>query len=186
MKKLLPVILALTVSVSTYSQHCPWDCTGLIMIQTPLSAENFYKLSAMLVDENRKPVVDTIYGTGKGTHDVCKFLLYEDFTQMRKAKISNSNWYAYDTVYLFAAGNYIVKFNYCKYNNKKLYLQFLDPYTRGLRYHYIQIPQDKRIHLHNYSEELFGKKVEQLKKAADAFVLKVNCGQWGLRKPDCK
>lgn len=37
----------------------------------------------VLVDENKKKIVDTIYGTGADNIDNCDFLSYEDFTAYR-------------------------------------------------------------------------------------------------------
>ena len=72
-------------------------------------------------------------------------------------------WYAYDTLYGFAKGNYIVKYNYCKYRDKKLYLRYRDVHTRNLVYHYIEISASQRIHLHNYNNLLRDEKTEVLK-----------------------
>ena len=179
-------ILALLYSSAVFAQHCPWDCAGMIMIQSPVSKDNFYKFSVVLVDSDKKEITDTIFGTGKGTWDDCRFVSYEDFTAMRKKKIRIHSWYAYDTVYAFSAGNFIVKFNYCKYQDKKLYIRFVDRYTRGLTFHYIEVPLNRRLHLHNYNNELQQRKTQRLKELTQPLVMKISCEDLGLRPADCK
>ncbi len=140
----------------------------------------------MLVDENKKEIIDTVYGTGLDTHDNCEFLSYEDFTAQRTKKIALHHWYAYDTFYHFTAGRYLVKYNYCKYREKKLYMRFEGPHTRGVTYRYIEIPANNRMHLHNYNNALRERKTKELQKLTQPFVLKVSCEDWKLRTGECK
>jgi hypothetical protein len=163
MRKIVIVIMLLS-SFRSIGQHCPWDCTGMIVLQIDLPKMTIEHLGLVLVDENRWPITDTLFGTGKDTYDECVFLDYDSFTKRRKEKIAIHHWYVHDTLYKFAEGKYIVKYNYCKYRGKKLYIRYLDQHMRSLVFHYIEIPDSNRIHLHNYSDELFNGKAEQMKE----------------------
>lgn len=185
MKKILYVLTFLSTSFA-FGQHCPWDCSGMVMIQTSAPHQELYKMGLKLMDENKKEVIDTIFGTRKETYDDCAFLTFEDFTALRKRKIAIHHWYQYDTLYQFAEGNFIVKFNYCKYSGKKLFLHYYDCYTHGIRSHYIEIPANKRIYLHNYNAELRERKIEQLKRLTQTYVLKLSCDDFQLRDYHCK
>ena len=179
------MILVLS-SFRSLAQHCPWDCTGMIVLQIDLPKSTIEHLNLVLVDENRKVIIDTIYGTGKATYDECVFLEHDSFIKRRKEKIAIHHWYAHDTVYRFAQGKYIVKFNYCKYRGKKLYLRYLDQYKRSLVFHYIEIPDSNSIHLHDYSTELFERKTEQMKRETRKNVILLGCKDFILRKEDCE
>lgn len=186
MKRNLLFIIAFITSSFAFAQHCPWDCSGMILLQTDIPKEKLYLLHPVLVDENKQEVVDTVYGTGLDTHDNCEFLSYKDFSALRKKKIALHHWYQYDTFYHFTAGGYIVKYNKCKYNGKKLYMRFEDPHTSGITFRYIEIPENKRMHLHDYNNELRERKTEELKKLTQPFVVNVSCEDWRLGKEDCK
>lgn len=148
--KALSVLLIGTVSwLTSFGQHCPWDCSGMILLQTNIAKEKFYKLHPVLVDENKREITDTVYGTGKDTYDKCDFLSYEDFTAYRIQRIKVHHWYQYDTFYHFAKGGYIVKYNFCQYEGRKLYLRFQDPNSSTALFRYLEIPREKRMHLHN-------------------------------------
>lgn len=160
------------------AQHCPWDCAGMIIFETTLDTQAVYDVNPVLVDENRYPITDTIFGTGREnkTNDLCKFLYYGDFLANRKEKIKLHHWYQYDTLYGFAAGKYLVKYNFCKYRNTKLYIRYKDRYTRNLVYHYVEVPEGMRIHLHNYNDLLREQNTEALKKELQSFVMKIYPG----------
>src|SRR2546423_15281458 len=100
--------LLLFFLIKAAAQHCPWDCSGMIMFQTVSPKATIYKMDPVLVDENKIIVTDTMYGTGKETYDSCNFLLYSDFKSSRTKKIAIHHWYQYDTVYDFAGGLYFV------------------------------------------------------------------------------
>src|SRR5262245_44608671 len=85
------------------AQHCPWDCSGMIIVETPVAKGMIYKLEPVLVDEEKNVIVDTIYGTDKPTYDRCDLLFYDDFTKQRTKKITIHHSYEYDTFYHFAA-----------------------------------------------------------------------------------
>lgn len=185
MKRII-FLFFISISFISSAQHCPWDCSGMILLNTTISKEKLYKLHPVLVDENKKEVIDTVYATGSDTDDNCEFLSYEDFTAYRTKKITIYYWYGYDTFYHFTQGGYIVKYNFCKYREKKLYLRFEDAYTRGVTFRYIEIPENLRMHLHDYNNELTGRKTKELKKMTQPFVLNITCTQWGLREKDCE
>ena len=176
MKRNFLFIIAFITTSFSFGQHCPWDCSGMILLQTDAPKEKLYLLHPVLVDENKKEVIDTVYGTGLDTHDKCEFLSYEDFTALREKKIGLHHWYGYDTLYHFTAGKYLVKYNFCKYQDEKLYLRFEDPHAGSITFHYIEIPENRRIHLHNYNTELRKRETKELKKLTELFVLKVSCG----------
>lgn len=186
MKSNFLIAIYLFFTAPAFSQHCPWDCSGMIILETSIPQNKIYGQQPTLVDENKKEVVDTIYGTGLDTHDHSEFLSYEDFTALRTKKIAVHHWYRFDTVYHFTKGKYLVRFNFCKYTGKKLYLRYSDRYTRGLRYHYIEIPGDRRIHLHDYYRELNSRKTADLKKLTDPFIIQISCDDLKLRAQDCK
>jgi hypothetical protein len=186
MKKAAFLFSVLFTTIISFAQHCPWDCTGMIQLQTDISKETVYKMRPVLVDEKKMVVTDTIYGTGKDTYDRCDFLFYDDFVKYRKKKIAIHHWYQYDTMYHFAEGRYIVHYNFCKYRGKKLFLRYIDPYSKSKGYRYIEIPADKRIHLHDYNNQLRQNETAELKSATKQFVLEIDCEKWGVLKKDCR
>ena len=118
MKRFLLLCCSGFILSKAFAQHCPWDCSGMIIVETPVMKKTVYKLEPVLVDEDKKVIVDTMYGTDKPTYDRCDFLTYDDFTRERTKKIAIHHWYENDTFYHFAAGRYIVKYNYCEYRDK--------------------------------------------------------------------
>src|SRR6266498_1925316 len=152
----------LFISQFCRAQHCPWDCTGMVMLQTDILKEKVYKMKPVLVDGNKKVITDTLYGTGLPTYDRCDFLEQSDFTAYRKKRIAIHYFYQYDTSYYFAEGKYIVHYNFCAYRGKKLYLRFNDPSSQKLKYLYVAIPASNRIHLHEYNNEIMEKKTNEL------------------------
>jgi len=181
---ILSIFLVATVTVK--AQHCPWDCSGMILLHSNVEKEQVYKLEPVLVDENKKIIVDSLYGTGKPTFDTCNFLYYDDFLAYRTKRIEWHYWYGYDTVYHFAAGNYVVKLNYCKYSDQKIYLRLREPYTSETRYRYIEIPNSSLLHLHEYNNMIRERETAAMKEAIKGAVIEMNCEKWMLRKEDCK
>lgn len=184
MKRLLLFCYSGFILTKGLAQHCPWDCSGMIIVETPVMKKTVYKLGPVLVDEDKKVIVDTMYGTDKPTYDRCDLLTYDDFTKERTKKIAIHHWYEYDTFYHFAAGRYIVKYNYCQYRDKKLYLRYSDPSSKV--YHYIEIPENIRVHLHDYNSQLRERKTEEIKNDLITSVLVLNCEEWNLKTQDCK
>ncbi|HMU45055.1 MAG TPA: hypothetical protein PKC72_01745 [Chitinophagaceae bacterium] len=186
MKRLLYFSFLLVIFFNASAQHCPWDCSGMIMLQINTPQEHIEKMNLVLVDEDKKEIIDTVYGTGKSTYDECRFLYYDDFLEYRTKRIETHYWYKYDTVYHFATGKYLVKFNFCKYNNKKIYLRYMDRYSRVLKYHYIEIPDSNRVHLHNYNNDIRDDNTKELVKALKPFVVQISCEMLGIRDGDCE
>jgi hypothetical protein len=166
-----------------FAQHCPWDCIGLVQLQTTIPKATVYRLHPVLVDENKQIIIDTMYGTNKPAYDSCWFLFEADFTKYRERKIAIHQWYQYDTFYHFAAGFYIVQYNFCKYQGEKLYLRYTDPYSTS--YHYVEVPQEMRIHLHDYNNQMRENKTDEIKKDVRNSILTLDCAKWSLKKQDC-
>jgi hypothetical protein len=175
------LILVILLSQLAKAQHCPWDCSGMILMKTTIAKEQLYKLKPVLVDENKNIIIDTIYGTGLDTYDTCNFLYYDDFIKYRAGKISLHHWYGYDTVYHFASGYYMVKTNFCKYKGRKLFLQFTEPGKPGLKYHYLEIKPASLFHLHDFNREINERKTAEIKKAVLPFIFIVNEKDLGLQ-----
>lgn len=186
MKILFITLISFLVAAISFCQHCPWDCAGMILLKTNIPKAKFDRLNIVLADSTGYGITDTMYGTGKETYDACELLAYEDFLQLRKEKIKLHHWYRYDTLYRFAEGLYLVKFNYCEYKSKKLYIKFLDAYNRSAKYHYVEIPDSLRIHLHDYSSKIFEKETAELKQLLQSFILYFDCDRWLLQKEDCE
>jgi hypothetical protein len=186
MKKLYLLFVLNSLGFSLAAQHCPWDCSGLILLQTKASKSAISKLHPVLVDETKKEINDTIYGTEKETYDPCVFLSYNDFNAYRAKRIQVYDGYDKDTIYHFAKGRLIARYNYCNYRERKLYLRLVDPHARELTYHYVEIPDSLRIHLHDYNSELREGKKEPISKKIQPFIVKLSCDSLLLRKEECK
>ena len=186
MKRALLLFCGGFLTLEGFAQHCPWDCSGMILVETPVEKGMVYKMEPVLVDGDKKVIVDTMYGTDKPTYDRCDFLSYDDFTNQRTKKIAIHHWYEYDTFYHFAAGRYVVKYNFCEYQDKKLYLRYSEASATSKIYHYIEIAASNRIHLHDYNSQLRERKTEEIKKDLKDSVLVLNCQEWNLKKQDCK
>ena len=185
MKAVLLLLCVSCLLVKGFAQHCPWDCSGMIMVETPVAKGVVYNLEPVLVDEEKRVIVDTMYGTDKPTYDRCDFLSYDDFTKQRTKKIAIHHWYEYDTFYHFAAGRYIVKYNYCEYRDRKLFLRYSEAPAKSKIYHYIEIPAGNRIHLHDYNSQLRERKTDEIRNDLKESVLVLHCEEWNLKKQDC-
>ena len=170
--KALFTALFITLCFSLAAQHCPWDCSGLLMIKTSAGREELKKLDPVLVGPNKKPIIDTIYGTGSETFDLCRFMYYDDFLQYRINRIKIHHWYTFDTRYHFARDHYIVRFNFCRYDSDgppDLYIRINDRGTNN--YKYIEIPKAKRIHLHDIGREISKGETETLIEKLSSYVI---------------
>jgi hypothetical protein len=100
------------------------------------------KLKPVLVDKQHHVITDTVWGTGKedSTNDRCDFLYYDDFLKIHRQKIALHHFYQYDTMYYFAQGLYMVKYNHCEYREEKIYLRYNDPEKGEAQLHYLEIP----------------------------------------------
>jgi len=179
MKKILPVIVLL-LSVTATAQHCPWDCSGMILLRTDLSPTEFRQLQAVLVDGKKEPVVDTIYGTGAATYDTCNFLYYDDFLAYRTSRIPVHQWYRIDTVYAFAAGYYVVRFNYCEYRrgNTDLFIRYTEPGKDPGVFKYMTIPLSRRVHLHDYNGPINRRETAEILRSIEPMILVVRREEW--------
>jgi hypothetical protein len=175
------ILLLLISSVNAKAQHCPWDCSGMILMKTGIAQEQLYKLKPVLTDENKNVIVDTIFGTGLPTYDTCNFLYYDDFMAYRTGKVSLHHWYGHDTVYHFASGFYMVKVNFCKYKGGKLFLRSTAPNRRDTEYHYLEVKPSCLFHLHNYNQQINEGKADEIRKAILPFVLTVKDTEWDLQ-----
>lgn len=178
------LLLLLFVSISFFSsgQHCPWDCSGMILMKTDLKADELKKLNPVLVDVNKNIVIDTMYGTGLETYDTCRFMFYDDFRAYRTERTKLHYWYRYDTVYRFASGYALVRVNYCRYQRSEamLYIRFNNPKDSNQQYEYIEVPPGNRIHLHNYSRMINEQAFNAIRDSVQSFVLNISRSQWGL------
>lgn len=153
----------------------------MILLKTDVTATEFRQLSPVLVNKNREIIVDTIYGTGLETYDSCRFMSYDDFMQYRTQRIKLHHWYNYDTMYYFANNNYLVKYNYCRYqygNNTGLFIRFNDTVTKG--YGYIEIPVSRRIHLHDFGPEIRKRLPLAEISSMQALLMEVGRSEWKL------
>ena len=144
----------------------------MVLLESASPKEAIYYMHPILVDENHHEITDTLVGTGPDAYYQCELLFYDDFLANRKERLKTNHWYQYDTVYGFAEGKYVARYNYCKYIGKKIYLRYTDRHTADLRYHYIEIPENKRIHLHEYSNLLYNQNNAELKKQLEPFLIK--------------
>lgn len=180
--KTILLLLVISFPLSASAQHCPWDCTGFLMIKTDASKDEMEMLRPALFDSKRLVVVDTLYGTGKKTFDTCFFMEFGDFASYRKEKAKIHNWYNYDTMLSFAEGYYVVHYNYCKFSGKapgELFIAYMGP-GHG-HHHYLEIPADKRIHLHDYYSLIQKGEKEQTLKAVESKIISVSRAEWGFQ-----
>ena len=175
----------LLIASTSGAQHCPWDCSGLLLVKTDVSPSTINKLFPVLVNEKKEIIVDTIYGTGLPTYDTCNLLYYDDYLAYRTKRIKLHYWYGYDTIYHFAQGNYIIKINFCKYRNKKLFLRIADSHSPDPGYKYVEIANTALIHLHDYSIEINHRETNRIKEAVAKSLITIDCAAWGLKAEDC-
>lgn len=182
MRFLLFILFAGFASLSS-AQHCPWDCAGFLMVKTDASRQEMSKLHPVLVDKNKMPIIDTMYGTGAETYDSCVFMFYSDFKKYRIDRIKLHHWYAFDTMLNFAASHYVVHYNYCKYRWDEadaLFIRVNDTSKKN-SYTYIEIPRDKRIHLHDFNTQIriddYSDK--QMLKEVEPFIFEIPKNKWG-------
>jgi hypothetical protein len=172
MQKLF-LIFIIAFSIKASAQHCPWDCTGLILIQTDMDPREFGKMNMTLVDSSKKVMVDTLFGTGRPTYDTCRLMQYDDFMNYRIQRIQLHYWYQYDTVYKFAKGLYLARFNYCQYKNSPLYLNWSDVNGKSGTNHYFEISPANRIHLHDFSRQLNNRDYDQIRREINPKIIRI-------------
>jgi hypothetical protein len=182
--KLLLLVTGLLTFGSLNAQHCPWDCTGFLMLRTDASYKEMKQLQPVLVDGKKQVIIDTLYGTGKSTNDLCEFLYFDDFKNYRAKKTELHHWYAYDTLLDFSAGHYVVHYNYCRYRRNgtnDLYIRFIDPHDNDA-YHYIEIPASQRIHLHDFSSQIMDRNFTAILDTIEPAIIKIDRKTWRLDK----
>lgn len=177
------ILLSLSFALAASAQHCPWDCSGLILLKTDVSREEMLQLQPVLCDGSRQLVIDSVYGSGATLADTCRFLAYEDFRQYRISRTTISHWYKYDTVYSFAKDLFLVKYSYCRFKEPgtTLYIRYRSRRQGKWQYNYIAVPETRRVHLHNYYRELNARDSAGLRKQLEPFVLQLDRARFGLR-----
>lgn len=177
------LFILLLSTQNVYAQHCPWDCSGMILLKTDISTAEFRSLEPVLVDKDKRIIVDTMYGTGLETYDTCRFLYYDDFLQYRTEKIKTHYWYGYDTAYQFAKEHYLVRFNYCRFSpdgGDKLFVRFNSPSGSVREYLYFEVPAVNRIHLHEHNRMLNDRAYKEILAAIQPQILMPDRKDWGL------
>lgn len=174
------VLLSLLITtISTSAQHCPWDCSGLLMLKTDATREEMKRLDPVLVDINKNPIDQKQYADGTDSSNLYRFLFYDDFLEFRLSRIKKNNWNMYDTVYHFAKDHYVVRINYCGNRTSDLFVRYNDPAAAD-GYKYIEIPPSRRIHLHDYSNEINRRETEKIIQSIEPFILTISRKELGL------
>ncbi len=181
MKRLFLLLFSF-VPISVFAQHCPWDCSGMILMKTNVSAAELKNLNPVLVDANKNIVVDTMYGTGLETYDTCRFMFYDDFKAYRTERTKIHYWYRFDTLYTFAKEYAVVRFNFCRYERSgaMLYVRFNSLKDSGDKYNYIEVSQNNRVHLHDHNMQINRKEHDVIREAVKPVVLNISRKQWEL------
>jgi len=170
--KQLPLILvSFFFSISLHAQHCPWDCCGLIMINSDLKPAEMQKLKLVLTDGNKQIVIDTLYGSSEKNADTCYIRWGEEFLAHKTSLVAANHWYAYDTMLHFCKGHYVVRYNYCKYEEPQNQLLFLRYTDAAGSFHYLPVHYSNRIHLHNYNDQIRTGQTTELNKIMEPFVM---------------
>jgi len=77
-----------------------------------------------------------------------------------------------------------VKYNFCKYQGKKLFVRYTEAYSNS--YRFLEVPQEIRIHLHEYDSQMREDKTDEIKNDLKNSILALNCEEWNLKKQDCR
>lgn len=179
----IPAIFLFLISLNAYSQHCPWDCSGMILLKTDVTPAEFKSLNPVLVDRDKRMVVDTIYGTGLDTYDTCRFLFYDDFQQYRTEKIKIHYWYRHDTAFHFANGYYLVRYNYCKFQKDgegTLFIRYNDPSGEPGAFRYLPVPAESGIHLHDHRLQMNRREYNEILEKIQPQIIFEGRKDWGL------
>lgn len=178
-----PTIILFLISLNANSQHCPWDCSGMLLLKTNISPAEFRSLSPVLVDKYKRIVMDTIYGTGLDTYDTCRFLFFDDFQLYRTERIKTHYWYGHDTSYHFARGLYLVRYNYCKFGlrgNGEVFIRYNDPSGLPDSYRYLPVPDSSGIHLHDLYLQLNRREYDEILVKVQPRIFYLGRKDWGL------
>ena len=144
MKSFTFLILLLTTTLVSRSQHCPWDCMGMVILDWPAEKKSA-DYGITLVDLNKNPVKENSTKEAKSS----SFMLYELLLEERLKGVQEHQhqWYRYDTSYYFAKGSLVAFFNHCNYYGKVLQVCIQSRNDPGEIY-YIPVPDVAMIHLH--------------------------------------
>ncbi|MBS1628001.1 MAG: hypothetical protein JSR09_00435 [Bacteroidetes bacterium] len=126
-----------------FSQHCPWDCKGIVVLSWE-SSYKFNNYNILLVNEKHDPV----YLLTTNDSIVSKFELYSWWKERQKNIIIKDPSAVYDTAYHFVENKIITLFNWCSYQSEKLFVQITST-TTPIKHYYIPITDKQKIHLHN-------------------------------------
>lgn len=174
MRKLL-ILLTFLLPAATNAQHCPWDCSGLVVVETNIPGATLKQMGFVLVDEHKKIITTSRTGDGKPFMDTSLLESYDEFVNKRKAGLNDYRWYQYDTAYHFAEGKYLLHFNHCDGYKKKRYLRYQRAGAAGIKFLYIEVPDDKRISLHDFSDELYDRKYKEISEKIKSNILFIDC-----------
>lgn len=161
------------------AQHCPWDCSGMLLIKTDATREEMMRLDLTVVDMNKNPIIEKQYSKNKNNDEPCRFLYYDDFLASRISQIKTDSWNKYDTAYHFAKEHYVVRINYCNNNKNELFVRYVDSSSTS-GYKYIEIPYSRRIHLHDYNNEIRNRQTALLLQMLEPFILPISRKEFGL------
>lgn len=179
----IPAIFLFLISLNANSQHCPWDCSGMLLLKTNITATEFSTLNPVLVDKGKQVVVDTIYGTGLDTYDTCRFLFYDDFQQYRTERIKTHYGYGHDTAFHFAKDHYLVRYNYCKFQKDgegELFIRYNDPSGEPGAYRYLPVSAESGIHLHDHRLQMNRREYSGILEKVQPQILIAKRKDWGL------
>ena len=185
MKKLLLICFILSTA-ELLAQHCPWDCSGMVLVSSAITPAEYKKLQPVLVDSNKNVLISEYSVTGKMIPDTNFLFSYEDFMADRTIKIATFSWYVYDTIYHFAKGHFLARFNHCRFSRQqaKLFIRFNDVSGASAvsgAYHFIPVPLDKRIHLHDHQALFWDKNISAMQEAVKPFVMNIERKEWFIR-----
>ncbi len=153
------------------------------MITTDAGKKEMKKLDPVLVDVNKKLILDT--SKGPDIYDLCRVLYYDDFLKIRIDGMGENDPYSYkyDTAYHFAKNHYVVKFSYCTYNRadkpSELFVRYNDAASAS-GYSYIPVPYSRRIDLHQYNRFINTGATAEILKSIQPFILTITRKEFGL------
>lgn len=175
MRMILLLALLGLVPLSGRTQHCPWDCAGLVLLETDLPQSFFYYMHPALISIPKGVNKDSALRFHYRSQYDKPVLSWPDFKAEVMKGHPGDHSYRYDTLYHFAAGRYLVRFNFCEAASELLFIRFMNPYSRGVKYHYIEVPDSARISLCRHNNWMSGRLHPLTTEAmVQAFVWKLN------------
>jgi hypothetical protein len=135
------LITLLFITKLLAAQHCPWDCSGIVILDWPAN-KSFPSYTVSLVDKNHEVVSNhNVYESPES-----KFQLYGDLKKELSSKIPQNHWYENDTVFHFAEGSPVTLYNYCDYRGD-LFVEVR--FNTTSQKWYFKLNEDQKFHLHN-------------------------------------